>query len=686
MKTIQKFICLFIAISITTSIYAQTEIEPNDNFSQAQTVATGTIQASINPDYDKDYFKITIPRAGVLTVDVTNVGSNIPLYVGLYDQNQNLLDATWASSGGNISFEELVNSAGIYYFQFRSNSTSSSARSNPQLHNITFGLDTSDVYEWNNDFASATEMSYDTTIQGQIRSRGDEDFYKVTIPKSGVLTASINNVGSNIPLYLGLYDQNQNLLDATWASSGGNISFEELVNSAGIYYFKIRSNSTSSSASSNPQLHNITFGLDTSDVYEWNNDFNNAATIPHQGTFQAQIRSTGDVDYFEFTPPLSGQFTANIFNVASNMSLRMYLYDDNQNFIKSASGSSGGNVNLQQTITACHTYYLKIEEIGNNASNSQLFTLNLNLDTTAANNDYTYINLTSCNPANVSTVNQVYSNYNGCDSVVVTTTSLLPSNITNLSALTCDQNQVGLFTQILTNQYGCDSTVNTTYTLYSTSTNLAINICQGQTYTVGTSTYTTSGTYTDILQTWQGCDSTITLNLIVNPTQTTTLNQTICDNQSFSVGTSTYTTSGTYTDVLQTWQGCDSTVTLNLIVNPTQTTTLNQTICDNQSYTVGNSTYTTSGTFTDVLQTWQGCDSTVTLNLIVNPTQTTTLNQTICDNQSFTVGTSTYTTSGTFTDILQTWQGCDSTVILDLVVLPEITIIDTIITDGVDVP
>ncbi|MFK7949951.1 MAG: T9SS type A sorting domain-containing protein, partial [Saprospiraceae bacterium] len=47
---------------------------------------------------------------------------------------------------------------------------------------------------------------------------------------------------------------------------------------------------------------------------------------------------------------------------------------------------------------------------------------------------------------------------------------------------------------------------------------------------------------------------------------------------------------------------------------------------------------------------------------------------------------STYTTSGTFTDILQTWQGCDSTVILDLVVLPEITIIDTIITDGVDVP
>jgi hypothetical protein len=34
-------------------------------------------------------------------------------------------------------------------------------------------------------------------------------------------------------------------------------------------------------------------------------------------------------------------------------------------------------------------------------------------------------------------------------------------------------------------------------------------ICQGQTYTVGTSVYTITGNYTDILQTYQSCDSTL---------------------------------------------------------------------------------------------------------------------------------------------------------------------------------
>jgi hypothetical protein len=136
------------------------------------------------------------------------------------------------------------------------------------------------------------------------------------------------------------------------------------------------------------------------------------------------------------------------------------------------------------------------------------------------------------------------------------------------------------------------------------------------------------------------------------------------------VGTSVYTITGNYTDVLQTYQGCDSTVTLNLMVNPTQSTTLNEVICQGQTYTVGASVYTASGTYTDVLQTYQGCDSTVTLNLMVNSAQSTTLSEVICQGQTYTVGTSVYTITGNYTDILQTYQSCDSTVTLNLNVLP----------------
>jgi len=48
--------------------------------------------------------------------------------------------------------------------------------------------------------------------------------------------------------------------------------------------------------------------------------------------------------------------------------------------------------------------------------------------------------------------------------------------------------------------------------------------------------------------------------------EATTLTETICSGDSFTVGSSTYNSSGTYTDVLTTLNGCDSTITLNLTV------------------------------------------------------------------------------------------------------------------------
>jgi len=51
-----------------------------------------------------------------------------------------------------------------------------------------------------------------------------------------------------------------------------------------------------------------------------------------------------------------------------------------------------------------------------------------------------------------------------------------------------------------------------------------ISICQGQTYTVGNSTYNTSGTYSDTLSTAAGCDSIVTTQLTVNTADVTLVN------------------------------------------------------------------------------------------------------------------------------------------------------------------
>jgi len=97
-----------------------------------------------------------------------------------------------------------------------------------------------------------------------------------------------------------------------------------------------------------------------------------------------------------------------------------------------------------------------------------------------------------------------------------------------------------------------------------------INICDGQSVVVGSSNYTTVGNYLDTLNTVNpNIDSIVITNLSVNPIITTTQNITICDGETVLVGSSTYTTSGNYTDVLtHPITGCDSIVITNLSVNP----------------------------------------------------------------------------------------------------------------------
>ena len=271
--------------------------------------------------------------------------------------------------------------------------------------------------------------------------------------------------------------------------------------------------------------------------------------------------------------------------------------------------------------------------------------------------------------------------YQSCDSIITLNLKVNPVQATTLNQVICagetytvgtsTYSATGIYVDTLSTYQSCDSiiTLNLLVNPVQTTT-LNEVICAGENYTVGTSTYSVTGTYVDTLSTYQSCDSIITLNLLVNPVQTTTLNEVICAGENYTVGTSTYSVTGTYVDTLQTYQNCDSIITLNLKVNPVQTTTLNQVICAGETYTVGTSNYSATGTYVDTLQTYQSCDSIITLNLKVNPVQTTTLNEVICAGENYTVGTSTYSVTGTYVDTLQTYQSCDSIITLNLKVNP----------------
>ncbi len=179
------------------------------------------------------------------------------------------------------------------------------------------------------------------------------------------------------------------------------------------------------------------------------------------------------------------------------------------------------------------------------------------------------------------------------------------------------------YTAVVTTSNGVQNNINATVTVRPVFANtISQVICQGDTATFNGNTYFQAGNYLNSLQTIFGCDSLVTLNLVLNPSYLDTVTTSICDNDSISFQGTTFSDTGIYPFNYNTINGCDSIIVLNLTVNPTFSITENVAICDNYLWPVNNQNYTQSGTYTANFNSVNNCDSIHTLNLQVTQTPT----------------------------------------------------------------
>lgn len=153
---------------------------------------------------------------------------------------------------------------------------------------------------------------------------------------------------------------------------------------------------------------------------------------------------------------------------------------------------------------------------------------------------------------------------------------------------------------------------------------ISAGICPGDSYTVGSSVYTAAGSYSDVLVSTSGCDSIVNLTLSLLAPTSSTLDASICPGDSYTFGSQVLTAAGTYTDVLTNAAGCDSTITLNLTLNATSSSSIVVNACAT-SYDFLGTILTASGTYTATIPNAAGCDSLITLGLTLNaPVSVTT--------------------------------------------------------------
>ncbi|MEM1320956.1 MAG: gliding motility-associated C-terminal domain-containing protein, partial [Bacteroidota bacterium] len=163
------------------------------------------------------------------------------------------------------------------------------------------------------------------------------------------------------------------------------------------------------------------------------------------------------------------------------------------------------------------------------------------------------------------------------------------------------------------------------------------------------------------------------LNLDVTQPISQTLNEQICQGDQFSVAGQSYSSSGVYTNTLTASSGCDSVVTLNLDVLQGPQTFLEASICEGDSYPLGSTSYDSPGVYVEVQPAANGCDSTTTLDLSVIVTQTNNLGDLfICENECYTLAGEQYCDPGNYTVPVARPDGCSDTYLFNLIEQPSV--------------
>ncbi len=165
---------------------------------------------------------------------------------------------------------------------------------------------------------------------------------------------------------------------------------------------------------------------------------------------------------------------------------------------------------------------------------------------------------------------------------------------------------------VVTSNNLCSDTIYKSITVIpSYSTNQIISLCNGQSYTINSHTYSFNGIYYDTLVTGLGCDSIIVTDLRISSSLNILNPQTICEGGQYIFNSHIYSIAGNYFDTLSTVSGCDSIVNTQLTIMPYITSNNVQSLCPGESYLFNSHIYISAGPYYDTLQSGTGCDSIV---------------------------------------------------------------------------
>jgi hypothetical protein len=267
---------------------------------------------------------------------------------------------------------------------------------------------------------------------------------------------------------------------------------------------------------------------------------------------------------------------------------------------------------------------------------------------------------------------------NNCDSVVILNL-IVSAPTSSVFQNICFQDSAlwngvylktnGSYKDTFKSVYNCDSIVTLTLTMITPTKTIPIAICSGDSFLWNGIYQKTTGNYRDTLS-GLGCDTIVTLNLTIKPVKFYSFSTTICIGDSILWNGVYQKTIGAYKDTFISSIGCDSIVTLYVFYKANLQFTSNEIFCEGDTFKWNGVEYYAAGSYKDTFTSSLGCDSIHTIELTMIKTSFDTIRIDLCEGDSILWNGNYRKTTGYYLKNLYSIKGCDSMVVLRLVIQP----------------
>jgi hypothetical protein len=238
----------------------------------------------------------------------------------------------------------------------------------------------------------------------------------------------------------------------------------------------------------------------------------------------------------------------------------------------------------------------------------------------------------------------------------------------------------GAYSDSLESVYGCDSIVTINMTINeNTSSNYLLEVCDSYYSPINEETYYEPGLVIINSLNENGCEHIDSINLEIINNSYSIDSQIHCNEYTWIDGNTYNSSNNTATHILTNSISCDSIITLDLTILQSTYETDVQTHCNSYTWIDGNTYNYSNNTANHILTNSIGCDSIITLDLTIYESTFGTDIQSSCEEFNWIDGVTYTETNNTATFILTNSVGCDSIVTLDLLINTDTTIIDTTI-------